>query len=176
MSLLRSVSVVVIAVVAAALPAAATDHFAPDAVVRTGGDRQVGINYHAEWPNRTGKYCSHLSGDGPYEFPEEGLAFTPGAKARVRFWKRQKPTEVTVHAWQTLDSAGHPAGPAEEVSFELRPHRRYGRTAAWDAIFFPVFATDYYVDATGEWVDVDGCGDALASFTFHLHTDPAAGE
>jgi hypothetical protein len=110
-----------------------------------------------------------LAEDGPRLFPE-GSQVAPGqVAARIRIGKDERPNGFSITAWRAVDAQGFAVGPSDSVDFMLRPRKRGDDVVAWIARFKAVVAGDYYIAASGQWRDREGCGGMQsAAWTFHL--------
>lgn len=154
-------------------PVTAHDHAVPHVRLRAAGDSQDANGYHVWWTRADGDGCVTGEGVGPREFPAP-LVVPPGTeKARIRFAKRQRPSELSIVAWRTVDPTGAPVGPSAPVQFELKPKTRDGQRVAWVAVFAAPDAGHYYLQTSVRWEDREGCGgDQGGWWTHHLEVSP----
>lgn len=156
-----------------AAPVAAHDHAVPQVRLRAAGDSQDGNGYHVWWTRADGDGCVTGEGVGPRAFPPPLVVPSDTDKARIRFAKKQRPSELSIVAWRALDPTGAPVGPEEDVQFELKAKHRGGERVAWVAVFAAPDAGHYYLQTFVTWEEREGCGgDQGGWWTHHLEASP----
>ncbi|MGH2757766.1 MAG: hypothetical protein ACRDI3_08260 [Actinomycetota bacterium] len=151
--------------------ASAHDHEPPRTKLRTGDSRQGGI---------LGSYCwTAPDGDGGFTgtcvdaiptWPDADPGST-GARARIRFFSRHRPSEIDLSWYERVDRNGFPVGDTHQIDPRLVAVRNdRDRVIAYDARFrLRATPGHMYINAFGRWEDRNGAGGMQdASWTFHL--------
>ncbi len=145
--------------------ASAHDHEPPSTAIRTESSLQRG---------RLGSYCWWRAAGYPGLYGQqcvEKIRTFPRARsapnsrrAVVRFLVAHRPRRIELFSSRTKN------GRRRHVAFFVTPHKRDGRVVAYDANFrLPRRAGDYFLDASGRWLDREGSKKVQhAEWTFRL--------
>jgi hypothetical protein len=149
--------------------AVAHDHSPPRVVLGTGGEGKPGRAYRYEWVERQGDdTCAQLHVDGIPRV-RKGFPWRPKSRIHIRFWKRQRPRRLSIHAYHRLDSNGFPSGRARRLRPRLRKREWDGGGHIWIATFRGPKVAHLYLDVFAKWRDQEDCGGAQTmAFVWHL--------
>lgn len=163
----RLIAIVVMALLVSPGPALGHDHRKPRVLLISGRERQKGHPYTWTWTKPSGEFCQVVHADGVADFPR-AMAYEAGHRARIRFFKRHRPTRVKIRVHRRVDEDGDPVGESHPVRHHLR-RRRVNDRGVWDAVFRRHRIGHHYLYVQARWRDVQGCGGSQElDVLFHL--------